>query len=605
MESYNIKVCPTHGKRYSIFCITCKKPICIKCEGDHKDHSIKFLKNFLKEYDFPEQSEYKNILTHIDTIIPSTEEERALDVLRSGLENNNLDEDARMAYMVLKESGVVKYNRIARKVENCPVFEGVDEMYDIEELRRMGERYIPSKEEIPEILSQLEKGTSILQEREEEAREEIKCIIKRLEYLEDVWRNKDMLREESARVVDGVKGMVEEMLERAPSDILERCMRDIKKMINRDDTVEGIEGDVRSIKSEASVLRERRECLIGMLKYIPVQLRQVELVREELSGTDPSEDGRLALMLLRESVVIYFSEINGYEAFEGVDNIFDIDSVMGQELINVLCGVRISRPVRVSMGFPTHSTHYHVSISHNGIIAICGCNYPKYTIQFTNLLTKQQVNMRTKKDSNIAFYDDKFIMLTWREHLREGEVNEVFKNSNTCTLKNIGNIGVHPFTDTSLVHKRRVLLYKDTNCNPYEYNIDTKRNTKLEIGHKVWSLANMGGIDTNVKSVFRDYDNNYIYSLYSNNRVSEITSIYKGGLSNVFPSLSDTSNLKSAAYREGNYLIYKDKAADVSSPIRFSGNIYPSISVVRVYKDVFLLYDYNTDEWVICRIVVP
>ena len=69
-------------------------------------------------------------------------------------------------------------------------------------------------------------------------------------------------------------------------------------------------------------------------------------------------------------------------------------------------------------------------------------------------------------------------------------------------------------------------------------------------------------------------------------------------LYSVFPSSSDTSDLKSAVYREGNYLIYKDKVIDVSSPIKFS-------DVVRVYKNVFLLYDYNTNQWVLSRIVVP
>ena len=76
-------------------------------------------------------------------------------------------------------------------------------------------------------------------------------------------------------------------------------------------------------------------------------------------------------------------------------------------------------------------------------------------------------------------------------------------------------------------------------------------------------------------------------------------------LYNVFPSSSDTSNLKSAAYREGNYLIYKDRAVFVSSPIKFSNDIYSGMSVIRVYRDVLLLYDYNTNQWVLSRIVIP
>ena len=102
--------------------------------------------------------------------------------------------------------------------------------------------------------------------------------------------------------------------------------------------------------------------------------------------------------------------------------------------------------------------------------------------------------------------------------------------------------------------------------------------------------------------MFQGKDNWYIYSLDSNNNVSEITDIDKGLLFNVFPSSSDNNNLKSAAYREGNCLIYKDKADDVRSPIKFYSN---GVSVVRVYKDVFLLYDCSTKGWVLSRIIVP
>ena len=105
--------------------------------------------------------------------------------------------------------------------------------------------------------------------------------------------------------------------------------------------LDGIERDIESVEREVNTLRERRECLIGMLKYTPVQLRQVEVVRDGLSRGELSEDGRLALILLRESGVVHFSEIDKYKAFEGVESVFDIGEVMGQELVGVEEGIRI------------------------------------------------------------------------------------------------------------------------------------------------------------------------------------------------------------------------------------------------------------------------
>ena len=97
------------------------------------------------------------------------------------------------------------------------------------------------------------------------------------------------------------------------------------------------------------------------------------------------------------------NRIGNYVAFNGVDKIFNIENVMKQELIDITDGVKISRPVKVSMGFPTRFSYCNISISHNGVLAIC----TDYNILFINLLRKQQVEMYVEDYSNITFYDNK------------------------------------------------------------------------------------------------------------------------------------------------------------------------------------------------------
>ena len=43
--------------------------------------------------------------------------------------------------------------------------------------------------------------------------------------------------------------------------------------------------------------------------------------------------------------------------------------------------------------------------------------------------------MKVESESNVMFYDKKVILLTHGEYLREGYLDEVFKNPNTSILE--------------------------------------------------------------------------------------------------------------------------------------------------------------------------
>lgn len=102
-------------------------------------------------------------------------------------------------------------------------------------------------------------------------------------------------------------------------------------------------------------------------------------------------------------------------------------------------------------------------------------------------------------------------------------MDEVLNNPDIPILKERGDIKVHYGTDTTLVHRRRILPYRDIYYNPHVYNVDTRVNTRLKIGYRILELASMGGIDINVKGAFQDMNNKHIYFLDSDSNVSEIT----------------------------------------------------------------------------------
>ncbi len=80
---------------------------------------------------------------------------------------------------------------------------------------------------------------------------------------------------------------------------------------------------------------KRKEYYISILKYTPTLPKQIELAEEELSRGELSKDGRLALILLRESRVVDLTEVDKYRVSEGIDKAFDIENVMRQDMVDL------------------------------------------------------------------------------------------------------------------------------------------------------------------------------------------------------------------------------------------------------------------------------
>ena len=288
--------------------------------------------------------------------------------------------------------------------------------------------------------------------------------------------------------------------------------------------------------------------------------------------------------------------VDEYCACDGADVLFDVDRVMRKGLVDVGQGVRITEPIKVEKGLLVGDNIY-VSLSHDGILAIC----PNYsTIQLTDLNINKQVEMEVEDDSLVAFYDDIILLLTFRKPLREARVEEVFENPTIETFKKIeGTSDVKPYTDVSLLHDRRELYYYTVYRRLFSFNVDTRENTKINIGRRVGPIASLTGIDSGVKAVFYSFDDNCIYALNNDNTVTKVNG-ENGCLEALFPSASNPKNIKDALFKYNDNLVKNGNKLDTSKLINFSGH-----SVIRIYRDIFLTFDLSTNSWVILRIVVP
>ena len=89
--------------------------------------------------------------------------------------------------------------------------------------------------------------------------------------------------------------------------------------------------------------------------------------------------------------------------------------------------------------------------------------------------------MKVEDNSFVGFYNSTTILLTCGKPLREAMVEDVSNNPDVKTFKEInGTNNVVPWTDVSLLHKRRMLYYSTFDDKLFSFNVDTRENTILD-----------------------------------------------------------------------------------------------------------------------------
>ena len=179
-------------------------------------------------------------------------------------------------------------------------------------------------------------------------------------------------------------------------------------------------------------------------------------------------------------------------------------------------------------------------------------------------------------------------------------MEKIFEKPNIEIFKEIEGTGnVYPYTDVSLLHERRILHYPTTYNRLFAFNVDTRTNTEINVGRRVHGVASLTGIDCGAKTVFNSNDY-WIYTLNVDDTVAQVVGKQYGTLAALFPSTSSPKSVKDAVFMYGECFMKDGKWINTYQPIKFYGR-----SIVRVYRDIFLAYDYKTRSWVLVRILVP
>ena len=276
----------------------------------------------------------------------------------------------------------------------------------------------------------------------------------------------------------------------------------------------------------------------------------------------------------------------------------------------------MSEPVKVEKRLLS-GWEVHVSLSHQGILAICACSDRYYFVQLTNLNDNRQVEMAVQHRTSVGFYDGMILFLDTCMPLREATVNEIFENPTINILKIIeGTTDVNSDADVSSLNVKRELCYHAWDTL-FSFNVDTRMNTRIGVVENIRSIASFTGIACGLKAVFyaceEEKNNIYeeeeeeeyycyhycTYTLNMDNTITKLSERQDYGLTILFPLASNPENINNAIFKYCDLMKYGNKI-DISHLIRF-GNY----SVIRVYRDIFLVYEWNIESWVLVRIVVP
>ena len=96
----------------------------------------------------------------------------------------------------------------------------------------------------------------------------------------------------------------------------------------------------------------------------------------------------------------------------------------------------------------------------------------------------------------------------------------LFISPNAETVKEIGHVVLGCCPPNTLTQETRRVCCNSENYDIHEYSVDTKEGMRMEVGHRVHTIASSGGIDMGVKCVFRnDWK---IYALKEDNNVEYV-----------------------------------------------------------------------------------
>lgn len=424
--------------------------------------------------------------------------------------------------------------------------------------------------------------------------------------------------------VEFIRKMMNDIKE-AKKDVFTFVLRDLcDKVVELFDVEDKVVEETESYQSSIQEISKKIKTYEEKIAKLEID-RNVALFLNKLDPEEEFDDKkRFALSIFFEKQLneYYFSKslINNYSAFDKAVEIFKVNDIMKQDLIDVGENVKMTKPIKFDIKSWEDDIVVSAAISHNGILAsevipqyprpenVCfsfGINpcKPKNALRVIDLCGNRNVKVEECSDVSIGFYDNNIVLITEGKIL-QCIVDELFSTPTKTKFEEIksGTVGNYK-TDMSLLHWTRNIYYfgvcKGFSWSVSAYNVDSQSNTDIDVGAGANSIMSITGINLGTPLIYSQ--GGCIYKWEKENILECKLPTVINNISVIFPSHNNPYDLSlsvfsnSAVYVRNGKKIYTDKVAkynEITCPI-------------RVYKDVFLTYNPIDKYWSLMRIVVP
>ena len=449
------------------------------------------------------------------------------------------------------------------------------------------------------VISQLEERKKGIFDERGKLSAETSYIKQELSLKEKINKKGDLIYENELYLLESVNEYLINLEDTVSTAVFkEACVKALDLFNLENEIMEEFESLDKNLEDYEGKTKDIEE----KMKKLEANLAMLECVKNAAEKGEFDEKSGLAYCFLKEKEGFDLDyrinvTVDQFRAFPLVEKILDIEKIYDKELVDIGGRTIISEPMKVDMKLRTGNCN--VSLSHEGILAIYS-DLNGNIVQFTNLSTNKQVEIEVENNTFSGFYDNKIILLTKEKPLRETNIEKLFNEHKIDIFEKIGCIdNINPDTDVSLIHATRILYYGSMSSKLYSFNVDTKLNQEINIGMEIRSILSLTGILCEAKIVFQGKDNK-IYMLNKEDKPIKLNENGWNETATIFVSTnSGFGSIEDTLMKCGTYFVKGNQKLEVENPIKLS----EYHSMVRVYKDIFLLFDKKTNNWVLCRII--
>ena len=270
---------------------------------------------------------------------------------------------------------------------------------------------------------------------------ELKDTNKDITLKEEVLKDgkEEAFKEEMVFIEAGSKYLLE-LEDKVSTVALKDACENAMELFNIEDKIreefETMEKDLEDARIKVKELEKQ-------LEEMDEDINVLDHLKEENEKYEFDDDKWTTFSLLNKKTPLFTppgyrinTTVDKFQAFPFIGDVFDVDGIMKQKLVNLGEEIKISGLLKIDDELITGDDIF-ASLSHQGILAISVHSDNDYIIQFTDLCTNKQVEVKAEHESIIAFYDDMILLLTWEKPLRETRLENVFDSPTIEMFKEI------------------------------------------------------------------------------------------------------------------------------------------------------------------------